>query len=40
VETKYSWSSVAREFAAALEKVIADGKQNAGSRALTSSTAR
>jgi sugar transferase (PEP-CTERM/EpsH1 system associated) len=40
VETKYSWSSVAREFAAALEKVIADGKQNAGSRAVTSSTAR
>ncbi len=39
VETKYSWGSVAWEFAAALEKVVAKSQQNADS-AVASSTAR
>jgi len=38
VETKYSWGSVTREFAAALEKVVAKSRQNVDS-AVASSTA-
>jgi sugar transferase (PEP-CTERM/EpsH1 system associated) len=39
VEAKYGWGSVAKEFAAALEKVVSDRSQNASSGAVTSSTA-
>ncbi len=39
VETKYSWGSVAKEFAAALEKVVSEGRQTASRGAVTSSTA-
>jgi glycosyltransferase involved in cell wall biosynthesis len=39
VETKYSWGAVAREFAAALEKVVTKSRQSADS-AVASSTAR
>jgi glycosyltransferase involved in cell wall biosynthesis len=39
VETKYGWGSVAREFAAALEKVVGGSGRSAGS-VITSSTTR
>ena len=39
VETKYSWGSVAREFASALENVVSGAKLAASGGALTSSTA-
>jgi glycosyltransferase involved in cell wall biosynthesis len=39
VATKYSWGSVAREFAAALEQVVAAGRQKTSRGAVTSTTA-
>ncbi len=39
VETKYSWASVARDFAAALERVAAESRNHAGD-AVTASTTR
>jgi glycosyltransferase involved in cell wall biosynthesis len=38
VEVKYSWASVAKEFAAALEKVVAGSRQNTGNAATSSAS--